>query len=315
MKRIKKLVAAAGVAVVVLIISLLLGIDYLAKVGVEQGGTYALGVKTTLDSMDVGIFSGSVEMANLTVVNPPGFDTPHFLTLGAGRVAVSLRSLMGDKVVVPELTLSGLSINLERKGKLANYNTIFAALKKFESAEQSSSSEVKEGKRFVIEKVTIEDVEVQVDLLPIGGKLTRLPVMIERIELENVGTDSDRGVLMGDLIDILIKAVLEAVLQKSGDLFPGDIAAELQQGLAGLAGLGSTSVQLVGDVTTRVGGEVKKVTDMSAAAVEKLGEEGKNIAEDLEDAGKKLEEDVGEALKKGLGGLFGGDKAKKDNDE
>ena len=120
---------------------------------------------------------------------------------------------------------------------------------------------------------------------------------------------------MGDLIDILIKAVLEAVLQKSGDLFPGDIAAELQQGLAGLAGLGSTSVQLVGDVTTRVGGEVKKVTDMSAAAVEKLGEEGKNIAEDLEDAGKKLEEDVGEALKKGLGGLFGGDKAKKDNDE
>ena len=149
MKRIKKLIAVAVVVVVVLIVSLLLGIDYVAKVGVEQGGTYALGVNTTLGSMDVGIFSGSVEMAELTVDNPPAFDTPHFLALGAGRVAVSLGTLMGEKVVVPELTLTGLSMNLERKGTQSNYNTIFAALKKFESAEQSNSSESKAGKRFV----------------------------------------------------------------------------------------------------------------------------------------------------------------------
>lgn len=312
MKRIKKLLAVAVVAVVVLIISLLMGIDYIAKVGVEQGGTYALGVNTTLDSMDVGIFSGTVEMANLTVANPPAFDTPHFLALGAGRVAVSLGSLMGDKVVVPELTLTGLSIHLERKGTQSNYNTIFAALKKFESAEQSNSSEAKAGKRFVIEQVTIENVNVQVDLLPIGGELTRLPVMIERIELKNVGSDSANGILLADVIAIVVKAILDAVVQQSGDLLPGDIAAELQQGLAGLADLGSTTVQVVGDVTTMVDGEVKKVTDMVSDVAEKLGEEGKKLAEDLEDAGRKLEEDVGQALKKDLGGLLGGDKDEKD---
>ena len=115
MKLARKIIVVGLVVVVLLVVGAFFWIDSIAKAGVETGGTYALGVDTTLDGMDVGVLSGGVEMSALNVANPTGFESPHFLHLGTGRVAVSLGSLTEDKVVVPEFTLSGLSLNLESK--------------------------------------------------------------------------------------------------------------------------------------------------------------------------------------------------------
>ncbi len=309
--------------VIIAIVGIAVGIDSIAKAGVEKGATYALGVKTALSSMDVGIFQGQVEMNDLEVSNPAGFDTPHFLSLGRGFTGVSLSSLMDDTVIVPELSLDSLSMHLERKGTKSNYETILNELKKFEgeggaekSTGEKSVSESKEGKKFIVRKVSIRDVSVEVDLLPIGGgKLQRLPINIEKIELTDVGSDSNQGVLLSELTGILTVAILEAVLDKAGGILPDEIAAELRGGLAALDTLASTGVTIIGDVTTLVDGQVKSLIDVGDQlgeglktgvedtakivehGAEALEEGGKEIVKGVEDAGKKLEE--------GLGGLFG----------
>lgn len=322
MKRAVKIVGAIALVLVLLLVGLFFWIDGIAKVGVETGATYALGVETTLERMSIGVFSGEAGMSKLNVRNPVGFDTPHFLELGNGNVAVSLGSLMDDTVVVPELTLSSLSMNLERKGGKANYQVILDGLKRFDTREDAPPSapqdkaEAEEGKKFIVRHVAINDVNVQVDWLPVGGELTRVPLRIERIELHDVGSESANGVQLAELTGILIKAILISVADKGGNLIPADIAGELSKGLEGLTGLGDATVQVVGEVTTVVDGQVRKVGEAGKKLVEKLGEGGGELGEGAQDVGKKVGEglqDVGDQLKKGVGGLL--PKKKKDQDD
>ncbi len=62
---------------VVLVVAVLLWIDHIAKAGVETGATYALGVNTTVDSVDVGVLTGGVQLIPVIacqsekVVRPP----------------------------------------------------------------------------------------------------------------------------------------------------------------------------------------------------------------------------------------------------
>jgi hypothetical protein len=304
MKWVLRIVLGLVLIVIIAVVVAFARIDQLAKAGVETGATYALGVNTTLDKMDVGVLSGNVEMDALNVNNPSGFSSPHFFQLNDGKVAVSLGTLMEEKVVLPELKLHGVSMNLERKGNKSNYQVILDNLKRFESGEKAPPKESKEGKKFVIDKVSIKDVDVQVDLLPVGGELTRVPVKIEEIELQDVGSDSADGVMLADLTGILIEAILQAVVEKSGDLLPADITAELRSGLSQLEGLGAAGTLVVGGVTTMVDGELKKVADRGQEAVKELEKSGKELTEQVDE--------VGQTLEGTLGGLF--DKKKKKED-
>lgn len=304
MKRAAKIVVSVVVALVVLVAGGLFWIDSIAKVGVEKGATYALGVETTLDRMRIGVFSGEAGMSKLNVRNPGGFDTPHFLDLGNGNVAVSLGSLMDDTVVIPELTLSSLSVNLERKGGKANYQVILDGLKRFDEKEDApqrepqDDAEAKRGKKFVVRHVAINDVNVQVDLLPVGGELTRVPLKIERIELRDVGSESANGVQLAELTGILIKAILASVLEAGGDLIPADIAGELSKGLEGLTGLGGVTAQVVGEVSTVVDGHVRKVGEAGKELLQKLGESGGGHGEGVKDVGRQIEQGIGGLLQK-----------------
>ena len=302
MKLVLKIVAVVVVLVIASVIAAFVWIDQVAKAGVEGGATYALGVDTKLDSMSVGVFSGRVAMTDLRVSNPPGFESPHFMRVDQGGIAVTLGTLMQDKVVLPELTLSGLRLNPIHHQGQANYKTIIDNLKKFESKEGSAAEPgpSRQGKRFVIEKVSIRDVQVEVELLPVGGSLTKVPVVIERLELENVGSDSEKGVLLAELTDVILKGILTAVLNQAGHVLPADIAGELTAGLGRLKGLGDVSVQVVGEVTAVVVEQVGAVTEKLAKGAGKVVEDtAHEIDQELEKSSKELEKGVKDLLEIG----------------
>ncbi len=276
----------SGVLVIAMIIGIgfVIFIDKIARLAVEQGGTYALGVQTTLDRMHIGLVSGVVSVSGLTVANPENFEAPHFFRLDGGQVAVRVGSLAKDTVVAPELALSGILMNLEQKADKANYKVILENLKKFESeqtpqqpTEQTTDApepQKSQGKRFVIEKLTLRDIQVNVDLLPIGGKLTRVPVTIDLIELEDVGSDSDQGVLIAQLTGIVIKGILSAVARDAGDLIPEDIAAGIDQGLRQLGDGAGQIVEQLGEQIDETGQHIDQA--------------GKAVGEQLEEVGKQI---------------------------
>lgn len=286
MKKLIRMVAVLLVLLVLATVAVALYVDTIAKTAIERGATYALGVETTLGSADVGLLSGTFSMRDLTVANPAGFESPYFTHLGEGDVKVALKTLRQQTVELPTLTLTDLDIHLDKKEGKANYDVILENLSRFESGDESEKEA--DGKRFVINEILIERIVVRVQLLPIGGDLTKLDVPIDEIRLRNVGSDTDGSVLMSELTSVIIKAVLAAIVQKGGGLIPGDILGDLSQGLGSLAELSLDAATGLGDRIKDAGGGLDEVTEGIGDAIKSIGDE--------------------------LGGMLGGDKKKDDED-
>jgi hypothetical protein len=291
MKWIKRIVVLVALVVVLVGVVGYIAIDRLTKAGIERGGTYAMGVDTKLDNIHIGLFSGSVSLDGLSVANPEGFKSDHFMTLGDGSVEVTLGSLMGDKVEVPSLRLNNINLALEKDKGTANYTVILDHLATVTSSGDEPAEDTGDegGKKFVIKELVITDVKVKADV--IGGMSTKITV--PEIRLTDIGSDSDNGVLLKDLSGIILTAILSSVVEQAGDLLPGGIGEGLQGGLASVGDLGDFGVQIVGDV--------------KAQASEKLGEATQILGEKSEEAGKAIDK-----LSEGLGGFLGGKKDKKE---
>lgn len=300
MKWIKRIVILLVLVVVVVAVVAVVMIDRVAKTGVERGGTYAMGVETKLDGIHIGLLSGSVSLEGLSVANPQGFKADHFLKLGDGSVEVTLGSLMEDKVEVPSLRLNHVDIVLEKDKGKANYDVILENIARVTGSDAEPAPDEAEGKKFVIKELIITDVNVKAEV--IGG--VSVPVKIPEIRLTDIGTDSDKGVLLKDLSGIIVTAILATVAEQAGDILPGDIGKGLQNGLAAVGDLGEFGVQIVGDVTAQAEAMVGEAADKLGQTADKVGETAKQVGDEANKAVGKLGE--------GLGGLLGG---KKENTE
>jgi uncharacterized protein involved in outer membrane biogenesis len=296
------------VLAVVAVIGIVLLAGSLARAGIEAGATYALGVKTTLGSARVGVFSGQFGMSGLNVANPQGFPASHFLTLGDAGVAVSLTSLTKDIIRVPTFSLDSLDVNLERKGGTANYDVILMNLQKLSGPKDPNAPKPAPskdgGKRLVIDELTITNVKVHADV-PGVGDLTgsKVDVPIKEIKLRNVGKTgtgvAGSGVTVGELTSIIVQAVFAAVIENGGNLLPKDMLNDLGGQLKQLDGLVNVGVEVGGKAV-----DVAKDIGQHAAQV------GQEAAKTVEGAAKEAEKTL-KGIGEGVGGILGGDKKKK----
>lgn len=249
-------------------------VDSLAERGVERGATYALGVPTTLDSADVGVLNGSVELAGLEVSNPDGFEADHFLKLDDADMDVSLGSLMEDTVEVPSLVLEGIDLRLERTLEGANYNVIMDNLSRFESGEKEEADP--SDKKFVIRTIEVRSVRVRVDAVPVGGAigdLTTAEVTLDEVVLRDVGTAGE-PMSIAQITDVVLKAILASAVEVGGGVLPDDVLSDIGDQLASLLDLEA----------------------MGVGGIEELGEVIEGVGDSIREAGEEL------------GGLLGGGK-------
>ncbi|CAG0987722.1 hypothetical protein PHYC_02116 [Phycisphaerales bacterium] len=279
MKLGKKILIASGGLLAVVVLALAVAVFYvdsIARTAIERGGTYAMGVPTTLESADVGIMSGKFGMSKLNVANPTGFEGPHFFHLGTGGVEANLGSLGKDVIEVPKLSLDTVKVNLERTSKGSNYQQILDNLKKFESKDPAAKpKEETEGKKFIVRELVIKDVEVRVRMMGMPA----VTVPIHEIKLKDVGT-AEGGMTLGQITGVAVKAILATAAEAGGNIIPGDVLGELKGGLAQLEGVGKFGVEVIG----------------------KAGESAQKLAEGL----TKIGGEAGEAVKKGAEGVIKG---------
>lgn len=263
------LMGVAGFAVLLIVVVMvgLSFIDSLAHKGVEAGGTYALGVNTTLESMNIGIMRGRVSLEGLKVDNPKGFDAPTFLTLADARTKVALGSLRQDVVVVPELYLSGIDVNLQRTpdGK-TNYKVILENLERLSGPEKPPPKPDESEKRLIINDLVIQNVTVHAAFAPPGAigeamrEYSRVTIPISEIRLQDVGKTgkgvAGSGITLGELSGLIVEAILSAAVHHGGNLLPADLVGDLKGQLAKLGNLEGVK-KAFGDVTEGIGEIVK----------------------------------------------------------
>ncbi len=288
----KKLLLFGFVGILALVIVAVLvaiaAVNGIARTAIEKGGTYALGAKTDVASVHVGLLSGEFSMAGLTVDNPSGgaFATSHFLSLGKGGVAVSFGTLNKSTVELPSLTLTNLDVNLEKKDGKTNYGAILDHLKQATGGDQSkpASKPAADEKRFIIHDLDIQNVVIHVDLL--GGpaalsNATKLTVPIDRIQLTDVGQTgtgvAGSGVTMSELSGIIVKAVLAAASQKGGGIIPADVLSDLQGQLAAFGDLDKLKMNVTATVKEKAEEVQKKVIDEGQKKLDEAADKLKGL--------------------------------------
>lgn len=251
----KVLLITTGILVVLLIAlvaTVHLWIDPVAKHAIEVAGTSALGVTTTLDEINIHVFRGEATLRGLNIANPPGYEAEHFLDLGHGSVAVSLKSLGSDTVNVPTLLIEDLHVNLEKNKDGYNYEKILKNLESEPAPEEQKDAGP--GKSFLIREVVIRNVAVRYDVnLAVTAPTVRVTIAEKRYE--NVG--QDHKVTLSEVMGILLKSVLRSIAEAGGDL-PGDVV----QGLGkGVGAVGKTVGKAATGAAKGVGGAAKGVGD------------------------------------------------------
>lgn len=280
------LIALLAIVLVVAFIS----IDKLAKTGIQHGTQYALAVPTSLDSADVGVFSGTFDMAGLQVDNPEGYKSPFFFRLGEGGVAVSLGSLSSDVVTLPKLELADIDLHIDRADGKSNIKQILDNLKRFEKDEPAEPSEPKPaddeapGKKFVVNEIAIRNVTAHVHLLPLGGELSTTKLVIPEIILKDVGSAGD-PVSLSEITNIVIQAILASAAEIGGGVIPDEVLGDLKTNLEGLQGLADSGVQMLTEGVDKAVGDAK---------------------EQLEGAADELEEKAKGAINEGINSILGG---------
>ncbi len=284
-KIILRIVLGFVLVMVLAVVAGFLLIDQIAKSGVEKGASYALGVETTVKSIDVRLFDGQIIMDDLNISNPEGFTSPHLVHTGRVDVQVDLGSLSSETVEVSKFELDGLEMHIEQKLSGSNVSQIMDNLKRLSKDTDKDKQKDKPtskgpSKQVIIKRILIENVVAHFHLL--AGPA--LKVEVPTIELTNVSSDGSGGVA-GQLTSQIFSAVLEAVLKSAKGIVPADF----------LEGLDKEFLEL-GTETLEQAGKI-------------LEESG--LEESLKETGETIEKGLGE-----LGeGLFGSEKKPADRSE
>lgn len=250
-KPIPIILSAAGALLLVLIIVFVAAfwyVDSIARRGVEAGGTHALGVQTTVRSVNVGLFRGTVAVDGLRIANPEGFDAPTFLTMEDGRTTVAVRTLRQEIIRVPELYLTDLDVTLQRRADgSANYQAILDNLERFSRPDTPRRAPDEPEQRIMINELVLRNITVNADIASpeivgdVVGEHARVTIPIAEIRLEDVGRTGEgvggSGVTIGELASIIVEAILAAAIQQGGDLLPDDLLRDLGQRLAQIGNL------------------------------------------------------------------------------
>jgi hypothetical protein len=291
MKMMVKLIGLLLVLVVVAGAAVFFYSDTLVQKGIEKGGETALGVATRVGNVDISLMGGEATMSQLKIANPPGFSAQQFLELGHANMAVSLNSLLSDRVTIPQIAISGIRVNLEQKGDKNNVNPLLERARRLageggKSSDAPSAAPKEDARKFIVTHFSLDDVQVNANLEALGQS-TSVNLVLPKIELRNLG-EAQGGLTMPELIEKVVQVILETAQRSSGQLSPA------------LARL--------------LSGELRDLQSLQAGVMDRARQQADSLVGDLEEKlrinvseedKKMIKEKAGDLLR-GFGGRLGG---------
>ena len=222
----KFFVISVGMALILIgVIALLLAtqVEKYAKTVVEEGLGYVYRSEVTLERVSLDVREQAIELHNLAVANPEGFDAEKpAMTIDRVRASVQLHSLMADKPVVNEVVLDGTVVNLHYKpGRGTNLGALYDSAARLKKAADEGPAGVRQ--RFVIEKFESKGatLNASTSLIPIGVSA----IEIDPFTLTDLGEDDTLTAATTSMV--FIRSLFKEGLSVSGVV--GSLAERLQE--------------------------------------------------------------------------------------
>ena len=176
-----------------------------AAVGIEAGAeellTEAVGAEVTIESLNVSITAGEMTIRGLAVANPEGFHTEHAIEAGEVRVAMELRTLLEDTVVLREVTVERPLVTYELGPEGSNLEALRRNVESFAGSGDGRRRDTAgraAGKRILIEDLYVRDGRVAASAVFLKGKSWRVP--LPDMHLRNLSS-GEGGVAAAGVVD------------------------------------------------------------------------------------------------------------------
>jgi hypothetical protein len=291
MKKLRRILSIILSAIVILMVMIAVAVHLFADnalaVAIESAGTKALNVGVSVDEVDLSILRGRLDIRNLIINNPPGYQHDTLLELREGRVTVDTRSLLSDVVNIKDITLDGVNVVLEQRG--ISGNNLQDIIKQLPAREKETSEPA--GKKLHIHNLEITNIKVKVKLLPIPGKIDTLTLKLTPIRMTDLGRENDLDTIA--LSRKILLAIAGGIAEQGAGLLPDEMLGSLVSELGKLGALPDallkTGGKLLGGGTDLGKGAAEAGKSVGGGIIKGVGDIGKGITEGLTGLLKKKE--------------------------
>ena len=266
-KRLKVVYWTLGILLVVIVLLVLMR-DILIEGVIRKVGSMATGTEVNIESFSSSLFAGRIEMTGFRVGNPEGYLVPEALTLDHVVVQVQPMSLFSDKIVVDEVTVSGLAVDVEvMLDGSCNLVDIQRNIERFAGLDEK----VEEGEEETPEVSGAATKEVVIHLLRVSNVKallssallnTELTLTLPAVELTDIGEGKTFGETLNDLFLELLAAIADG-----GRAF----------------GITSENFKALGDALSQTGRDTGRALEkVGRDTLDAITEGGGNVGEELQ---------------------------------
>ena len=116
---------------VIVLVTVLVNLDNIAASGIRSFGSEVMGTEVDVQSVNVKLLNGAVQIREFTVANPEGFKAKHAISVKNFVTDVDIWTVTSQDIVVEYLEISGMTIDLEYQfQKGLNLNVLINNAKK-----------------------------------------------------------------------------------------------------------------------------------------------------------------------------------------
>jgi len=215
----------------------------IVKAGVNSFGPKLTQTKVELDGASISPLTGSGTLTGLLVGNPKGWSENNAFALGKVHVDVQPFSLLGDHVVINEITIDGPEFLYETKIVSSNIKDLLKNIDEF-SGSGGKAAATKSGKpiKFVVKRFRLTN-----GMARLGVGAAALPVPLPPIALDDLGV-AEGGITPDQLAGAVMKSVL-------GSIVTGTANALGQVGSTA----GAATVEKTKEAAKKAGDSIKKL--------------------------------------------------------
>lgn len=216
-KHFKILLYLIGI-IIILCAALYFARNTLIARSVEKIAPSFTGTPVALESVDLQIFKGTLSLRNLKVGNPQGFSKKDIFAVDKVDVALKPLSLIGNKIVIKNITVDGVTLNYEIVGNKSNLSVIQDNLsgnvKKpvQQSKANAAPKDEKAAKSVVIDSLLIENVRAGAYVSGVGMTLALPSVRLKDIGKSKPSTMRD---VIEKVLTVFSKETVSAISKET----------------------------------------------------------------------------------------------------
>jgi hypothetical protein len=204
----------------------------LVTAGVNRFGPLIAHTKVELSGARLSPLTGSGTLTGLTVDNPTGWSQGPAFTLGRIHVKVVPTSLLGDHVIIEDLTIEKPVFTYETRILSSNIGDL---LRNFEGTGSGPSAGSSGGKPLRFE---VRHFSVSGGIVRIGVGDAALPLPMPPVTLDNLGT-AEGGITAGQLATAIMRSLSGSVVSattQAAKKVTGTLGAAAGAGIKSLFG-------------------------------------------------------------------------------